>query len=396
MRHALCFGAVAVLLAGCTATVKSISIGATVPILHAASVSTGGPSAAPVPSGAVPSGLQTTKSAALPTLEKVSPNLPASKPDPCPACLVVKSVSGGDVRMVAGKQAGSSVVWLYRLTGGHLTGALQLGADLAGGYVVPGGLGCTGSICVATIGYGAHGARAIVADFNAQPLALGQSIDGFDGSVVTATAVGLMVGLTARDPNMMLSNAEARRFWKTWTLQGNRLIAGGCSGYGFQLGETQPTGRCPPITTYVSGLQQNRDPLLDGPITAGQPVAVTGYLKGSTGVEFTSPSGNLWCVIRGPGAMMSATCEIGVSRYPVPPRPMSAECQDGFGPVVQVTARGSMIPCTDPIHRTDQVLPFGSTIAAWGVNCLMTRSGVKCLNGAGHGFILSQDELTLL
>jgi hypothetical protein len=108
---------------------------------------------------------------------------------------------------------------------------------------------------------------------------------------------------------------------------------------------------------------------------------------------FQAPSGNIHCLIDSYGAR----CDILQATYSFTKRP--ADCDLDYGGAFYIEPRGRKggVACVgdtvaDPGNA---VLGYGSTIAADGITCSSERSGITCVNAAGHGFTVARAQQTV-
>lgn len=121
-------------------------------------------------------------------------------------------------------------------------------------------------------------------------------------------------------------------------------------------------------------------------VLAATPLAAQDY------IAFKSPSGNILCAIYDdayPGArcdMLSLT-----PSYTQPP----AECDFDWGASFYIasTARAGELACVSDVVANPseaQVLPYGAGLSFGGITCQSEKTGITCINSAGHGFTLSK------
>ena len=118
---------------------------------------------------------------------------------------------------------------------------------------------------------------------------------------------------------------------------------------------------------------------------------------GAAGVfdYFRMPSGNIYCgYVKVSFAPTELRCEIRSHVRPLPPRPKA--CGDavwGAGYSMGRLDRPSVLCITDTIYSpTARVIPYGSTYRRDVFTCLSRAAGLRCTNGAGHGFFLSREH----
>jgi hypothetical protein len=102
---------------------------------------------------------------------------------------------------------------------------------------------------------------------------------------------------------------------------------------------------------------------------------------------FQSPSGNVHCRYAAP----LLRCEVLARAFPAPPPP--ADCAARWGDSFGLRAAGEpTLLCPADSIRDDEafVLGYGARWIGPGIACLSDESGMRCSNGAGHGFLLSR------
>lgn len=106
-------------------------------------------------------------------------------------------------------------------------------------------------------------------------------------------------------------------------------------------------------------------------------------------VAFSSPSGNIRCVVSSAGAR----CDIGSRSWRPPARP--ASCRDAWGKGLSVDARRAGLSCAaDPVP-SGPGLAYGRRVARGAFTCLSTSDGIRCTGSTGHGFMLSRARYAL-
>lgn len=117
---------------------------------------------------------------------------------------------------------------------------------------------------------------------------------------------------------------------------------------------------------------------------------------------FTSPSGNLGCVIGPAGAVGNAVpyvrCDIRQRDWTPPPRPSDCPPVTGYGQGIGVSAgdAAAFVCAGDTSFSTDPALPYGDSISAGAIRCTSMVSGMKCLDTqTGHGFSIARQGYQL-
>lgn len=126
------------------------------------------------------------------------------------------------------------------------------------------------------------------------------------------------------------------------------------------------------------------------PASAGStaPAATGATERGSRHVYFTSPSGNIGCLL----TRRRARCDIAEYNYSPPPKP--ASCDFDWGQSLQVRKRAHFICVSDTVAVGDRVLRYGDSLRRGNRKCTSRRSGMVCRNlHTGHGFRLSRDDV---
>jgi hypothetical protein len=112
---------------------------------------------------------------------------------------------------------------------------------------------------------------------------------------------------------------------------------------------------------------------------------------------FQTPSRNIGCAYLpaiSRGDVPTLRCEIGSGLRPLPPH--ARRCVQGdFGQAVAMARRGrARAICISDTVRTPSatVLRYGHTIHVGGFSCTSRRTGLRCTNGARHGWFLSRQR----
>lgn len=148
--------------------------------------------------------------------------------------------------------------------------------------------------------------------------------------------------------------------------------------------------------------QTDRDPSVDGPVSAGRPMAAAPYLVPNPVVvvyAFTTPTGNITCNLSpsDPNLGPNVSCDIATHTYPTPVMP-PAFCVGEYGLRMGVNPlAGPLVECrSDPLSKATTVLNYGQSITVGAVSCLSTKSGVRCELSNDRGFIISKAELVVI
>ena len=149
--------------------------------------------------------------------------------------------------------------------------------------------------------------------------------------------------------------------------------------------------------------------LARGVLFAG--LAVTGLVASSPAYAdrevtdltfFTSPSGNLGCVI-GPAGVVGnpvpyVRCDIRQRDWTPPPQPPDCPPDTGYGQGIEVSAGSpAVFVCAgDTSFSNDPALPYGDSISAGVIHCTSMESGMKCRDTqTGHGFSIARQGYQL-
>jgi hypothetical protein len=114
-------------------------------------------------------------------------------------------------------------------------------------------------------------------------------------------------------------------------------------------------------------------------------------------VVFQTPSKNIGCAYlpaMSRGDVPTLRCEIGSGLRPLPHHPHRC-IQGDFGQAVAMTRRGRAAAiCISDTVRTPsaRVLRYGRTLRVGGFTCTSRRTGLRCTNAAGHGWLLSRQH----
>lgn len=128
-----------------------------------------------------------------------------------------------------------------------------------------------------------------------------------------------------------------------------------------------------------------RRPLLIA-LAAVATLTVSARAQAADPPEFQSPSGNVQCALQG----SRVRCDMRRVGNPLPPRPSSCIGDWGHSFVVTRTgSRGRRICVTDAVGGPNlPTIAYGRTWRRGGLRCSVRRTGVRCANGRGHGFLL--------
>ena len=109
---------------------------------------------------------------------------------------------------------------------------------------------------------------------------------------------------------------------------------------------------------------------------------------------FRTPSGNIGCVFSsGLGSQANLRCDIRSRLRPRPHKPHG--CDLDWGDSYDMTTHGRVVlTChgDTAILPNSRVLRYGSRWTHGGFTCRSRAKGLRCRNGAGHGFFLSRQR----
>ncbi|APZ52973.1 DUF6636 domain-containing protein [Salipiger abyssi] len=112
---------------------------------------------------------------------------------------------------------------------------------------------------------------------------------------------------------------------------------------------------------------------------------------------FRTPSDNIRCWIGTGAGAPDLSCEIvEINGTPNVARP--ASCSGPWGHKYVLLSRGpARLECGAPIKGASpsgvDVAPYGVSSDWGGISCLSERTGLRCQNADGHGFLLSRRVL---
>lgn len=134
-----------------------------------------------------------------------------------------------------------------------------------------------------------------------------------------------------------------------------------------------------------------RCPVVCVAVLAG--LAVSPAARADSITNFQTPSGNIHCaLIEGDeGGMVD--CEmLAIDSFTLPlKRP--ADCELDWGQRFELTEdQGPAMSCYGDTVRdpNSPVLRYGKSKSAANITCTSEKSGLTCIDGAGHGFTLSR------
>jgi hypothetical protein len=109
--------------------------------------------------------------------------------------------------------------------------------------------------------------------------------------------------------------------------------------------------------------------------------------------HFTSPSGNIGCVIDTGGVR----CDISERDWSPPPRPAACELDYGHGVSIGAGKPARVVCAGDTTMGSGgEPLAYGDAIAAGQMRCESAQSGITCRDvESGHGFSISREAYQL-
>ena len=107
---------------------------------------------------------------------------------------------------------------------------------------------------------------------------------------------------------------------------------------------------------------------------------------------FSLPSGRLGCELQD----TSVRCDVRGATFKALPRPASCPLVWGDALGVKATGRAFFVCHGDTVLGAARpVLAYGARWRRGGFTCLSSPAGVRCTNGAGHGFELARSRYRL-
>lgn len=110
-------------------------------------------------------------------------------------------------------------------------------------------------------------------------------------------------------------------------------------------------------------------------------------------VQFRTPSANIGCVYSSePGrGGPYLRCDILSGLKPKPARPKGCTLDWTFGYQMSSTGRARTVCAGDTaVNRRAKPVRYGSKWSRGGLTCISRRTGLRCKNRSGHGFLLSK------
>jgi uncharacterized protein DUF6636 len=106
-------------------------------------------------------------------------------------------------------------------------------------------------------------------------------------------------------------------------------------------------------------------------------------------VGFTSPSGNVGCIIDS----AYVRCDISERDWSPPPRPADCEFDYGQGISLSRGERAAFVCAGDTALGGGEPLDYGQSVSAGLMQCDSAESGITCRDTkTGHGFTIAREE----
>jgi hypothetical protein len=110
--------------------------------------------------------------------------------------------------------------------------------------------------------------------------------------------------------------------------------------------------------------------------------------------EFLSPSKNIVCSFSDNEGVQGVRCDI-INHADLPPvLPMPKDCDLDWGNMFIVSKTGKAgLECAGDLAgnpESAKTLNYGDVISHYGITCLSEKAGMTCINGDGHGFVVSR------
>jgi hypothetical protein len=109
--------------------------------------------------------------------------------------------------------------------------------------------------------------------------------------------------------------------------------------------------------------------------------------------QFRTPSANIGCVYSSEPSLGGPflRCDILSGLKPKPRKPKGCELDWAFGFQMGARGRAQTVCAGDTaVDRRAKVVRYGSTWKRGGFVCTSRRTGLRCRNLSGHGFLLSR------
>jgi hypothetical protein len=104
---------------------------------------------------------------------------------------------------------------------------------------------------------------------------------------------------------------------------------------------------------------------------------------------FRTPSGNIYCGYARPWLR----CDIRSGLKPRPAKPRGCDFDWGQTYLLPRTGAARVGCVSDSVYSpTARVVPYGAVWARDGIKCSSSRTGLRCTNRGGRGFLLSRQR----
>lgn len=155
-------------------------------------------------------------------------------------------------------------------------------------------------------------------------------------------------------------------------------------------GSTASSGSTTADPTTSESTATSTSPPSTATTSAPQPT----LLDGGDSYAFTSPSGNIACVM---SSSFGASCWIGDKSWTIE-QPDGPFCDESdWGDAVDVGVDGPTFPCYTDFSWDPNAaaLEYGQAVQVGAFRCESAENGVTCSNGAGSGFLVRRASVDL-
>jgi hypothetical protein len=148
---------------------------------------------------------------------------------------------------------------------------------------------------------------------------------------------------------------------------------------------TRNSGGEPPSATPDTTVPATSEP----PSVAAPPSVSPANERATEMVGFTSPSGNVGCMLN-PGY---ARCDIAERDWTPPPRPSDCEFDYGQGIALSPGEQPTFVCAGDTALGGGEPLAFGRSVRAGPFQCVGADSGITCRDTkSGRGFTIARER----
>ncbi len=102
------------------------------------------------------------------------------------------------------------------------------------------------------------------------------------------------------------------------------------------------------------------------------------------------PSRNIGCIFS--QSPRYVRCDVRSGLKPAPPRPRGCDLDWAYGLEMTPVSRPKTFCAGDTALAQGPVLAYGAKLRIEGFTCVSQRTGLRCANRAGHGFVLSRQR----